>query len=87
VVQVTAPMGRGVLGGTVAGGNTATTSNDFMHFGTINLSLGSAASTIGIAAGGVTISNIFFGAGQTNPVTLSGGAAPSRWRARRPPST
>lgn len=61
------------LTGNLTTANTATTSADAMYFGTNNLSLGPTASTIGIAAGGVTINTIAFGSGQTNAVTLSSG--------------
>jgi autotransporter-associated beta strand protein len=70
---INAPNGRGLVGGTLATANVATTSGHWMNFGTINLSLGRTASTIGIAGPGVTINRIMFGFGQTNAVTLSGG--------------
>ena len=59
--------------GTASASNTTITSADTVNFGTATLGLGSTASTIGIDAGGVTTNGIVFGAGQTSPVTLSGG--------------
>lgn len=56
--------------------NTANTTigNHTVYFGTMNLALGSTASTIGITAGGVSVSQIVFGLGQgAQGVTLSGG--------------
>lgn len=64
----------GILDGTASTATTATGNADSIQFGTNNLALGSTASTIGIAAGGVTINTIIFGTGQgSQGVTLSGG--------------
>ena len=63
-----------IVDGTGAVTAPAYASGDYIYFGTVNLALGSTASTISIAAGGVTISDIVFGAGQgSQGVTLSGG--------------
>lgn len=50
---------------------TATTTADTLNFGTATLSLGATAS--GVSVGTVSAGSITFGAGQTNPVVLSGG--------------
>ena len=70
--QGTVPSGN--LDGTAATANTATTSSDSIQFGTNNLALGSTASTIGVAASGITINAIVIGAAQgSQGVTFSGG--------------
>ena len=69
---VTPSLGRGVIGGTIAPGATATGTADTMNFGTINLGLTGAATTIG-TTGTININNITFGFGQADPVTLSAG--------------
>jgi autotransporter-associated beta strand protein len=66
---------RGVIDGTLS---TFASQNgaqaDIFYFGTVNLALGSTASTIGINGSGVTAGMIVFGAGQgSQGVTLSSG--------------
>ena len=62
----------GILNGTATTAATAPASGDTLFFGTVNLALGGTASTIG-TTGTLTLTNIVFGAGQTNAVTLSSG--------------
>jgi len=64
---------RSVLTGTRNTANT-TIGNHTVYFGTMDLALGSTASTIGITGAGVSVSQIVFGYGQgSQGVTLSGG--------------
>jgi autotransporter-associated beta strand protein len=65
---------RIVINGTQATANTAILAGDTVYFGTIDLPLGSTASTIGITGAGVQANQIVFGLGQgSQGVTLSGG--------------
>jgi autotransporter-associated beta strand protein len=64
---------RSILNGTRNTANT-TIGNHTVYFGTMDLALGSTASTIGITGAGVSVSQIVFGLGQgSQGVTLSGG--------------
>jgi autotransporter-associated beta strand protein len=71
------PEARGVIDGTLstfASQSGAALGGDIFYFGTVNLALGSTASTIGINGTGVTAGHINFGAGQgSQGVTLSSG--------------
>jgi len=73
VASLAGGNGRQIVAGTFSVANTAATTSDSMSFGIAGMALGSTASNIGIAAGGINIGNIIFGAGQTNAITLSGG--------------
>jgi autotransporter-associated beta strand protein len=65
---------RIVINGTQTTANTAIAVGDTVYFGTMNLALGSTASTIGITGAGVQANRIVFGVGQgAQGVTLSGG--------------
>lgn len=65
---------RIIINGTQTTANTTILAADTVYFGTVDMTLGSTASTIGIAVGGVTANRIVFGAGQgSQGVTLSGG--------------
>jgi hypothetical protein len=71
---MTAGNSRSIVGGTFTTANTTITNAHTVYFGTVNLALGSTASSIGIAVGGVTVNRVVFGAGQgSQGVTLSGG--------------
>lgn len=68
------PTSRNVLRGALATANTPILAADTVYFGTVNLTLGSTASTIAVVGTNVTANRIVFGAGQgTQGVTLSGG--------------
>jgi autotransporter-associated beta strand protein len=72
--SMNAASSRTVILGTQSTANTAIAVGDTVYFGTMNLDLGSAASTIGITGAGVQANRIVFGLGQgSQGITLSGG--------------
>jgi autotransporter-associated beta strand protein len=65
---------RIIINGTQNTANTTIAVGDTVYFGTLDLALGSTASTIGITGAGVQANRIVFGVGQgAQGVTLSGG--------------
>ena len=72
--SMNAGSSRIIITGTQATANTTIAVGDTVYFGTLNLALGSTASTIGIVGTNVQANRIVFGAGQgSQGVTLSGG--------------
>ncbi|MEI6646554.1 MAG: autotransporter-associated beta strand repeat-containing protein [bacterium] len=49
---------------------TTITTGDGVNFGTATLALSGASTNVGVAASGVTVNSITFGAGQTTPIVL-----------------
>jgi autotransporter-associated beta strand protein len=49
---------------------TTITTGDGVNFGTATLALSAASTNVGVAASGVTVNSITFGAGQTTPIVL-----------------
>jgi hypothetical protein len=71
---LTGGSSRIVISGTQNTNGNAIAVGDTVYFGTVNLALGSTASTIGIVGGGVNANRIVFGVAQgSQGVTLSSG--------------
>ena len=58
------------INGASASALTTITTSDGVNFGTATLALGATAANVGVAAAGVTVNSITFGAGQTTPIVL-----------------